>query len=111
VMMGSLTLEELHLFLADQKLVERIDLTEFELDKKLVKRLGAACCVVHRIVPIEIYHFAEGEILRFAVQSVDHIAAVKRSRILCNFVLIPYLASPEQFAPLFEAVTELSRQG
>ena len=108
VMMGVLTLEELSLFLADQKLVERIDLSLFKLDHRLVKRLGAAYCVVHRMVPIELYRFADGEILRFAVQSVDRIPAVKRSRVVRDFVLIPYLALPEEFKPFFQEIVALA---
>ncbi|MBN1197355.1 MAG: hypothetical protein JXA62_08110 [Candidatus Aminicenantes bacterium] len=109
VMMGALTLEELSLFLADQKLVEQIDLSMFKLDHRLVKRLGVAYCVVHRMVPIELYRFADGEILRFAVQSADRIPAIKCSHVMRDFVLIPYLALPEQFKPFFQEIVALAR--
>jgi len=111
VMMGVLTVEELHLFLADQKLVEEVDLEETELDMKLVDRLGAACCVVHRMVPLELYHFSGGEILRFAVQSPDHITVIKQSRILSRYTLIPYVTSPTQFKRLFEEIVQKGKEG
>jgi len=109
VMMDALTIDELQLFLADQKLVDRIDLTGFKLDPDLIARLGATSCVVHRMVPIELCNLADGEILRFAVQAAEHIPAIKRSRVLSHFRLIPYLAEPEQFEPLFKEITDLSR--
>ncbi|HDP95820.1 MAG TPA: hypothetical protein ENN40_10745 [Candidatus Aminicenantes bacterium] len=110
VMMDALTVEELSLFLADQKVVERIDLSSLKLDHHLVKRLGAAYCVVHHMIPIELYRFADGEILRFAVQSVDQIPAIKRSRVVRDFVLIPYLALPEEFKPFFQEIVALAHE-
>ncbi|MDY0296926.1 MAG: hypothetical protein RB296_06370 [Acidobacteriota bacterium] len=109
VMMGALTLEELSLFLVDQKLVENIDLSLFQLDQQLLDRLGAAFCVVHRMIPIELYRLADGEILRFAVQCVEDIPAIKRSRAMEDFVLIPYLSSPEHFNMLFKEIVERAR--
>lgn len=106
ISMDLLTPEELSLYLLEQQWIDRIDLTEFEVDHDLVDKIGRTFCLLHKIIPIEYYEAGNQKILRFVLFSKEDLPKLKRSKELKDYILIPYESSEEDLKRLFRQIIE-----
>lgn len=95
ILMKLLTPEELSIYLREQKGLDRIELTGFELDFDLVEKIGRQFCLQQKIIPIELYQLNSKTILRLVIYSGDDVLKLKKSRELMDYVLIPYETARE----------------
>ncbi len=104
IMMNLLTSEELSLYLQEQKGIERMDLTDFEIDHDLVGTIGRQFCVAARIVPFEYYQFQKTKVLRFIIYIPEDLPKLKACERFKNFTLIPYEAPKEDLDRILKEI-------
>jgi ssRNA-specific RNase YbeY (16S rRNA maturation enzyme) len=104
VEMGLVTTEEIKVFLVDQKEIDEINLEGLELDLGLVQEVGNVLCLSYKFIPIELLE--NGKILRFAVPSNEVFHKIKNSKVLSEYVLIPYLGDPVKIRSLLQQIRD-----
>jgi hypothetical protein len=104
IMMKLLTPEELSIYLREQKGMDHIELTGFELDFDLVEKIGRQFCLQQKIIPIELYQLNSKKILRLVIYSGDDLLKLKKSGELRDYVLIPYDAPRENIDQLLAEI-------
>ncbi len=106
--MRIITLRELLFILADQKGIDEIDLSEYEIDFELVDKIGKEFCLDQEMIPIELFQSSQVKFFRFAISSKANLLKVKEkikeNNLLRGCNLIPYMAKKEVIEVLLEEI-------
>lgn len=103
---GRLTREELLVFLMEQKSIEYANLEEETIDYNAVDRVGKKKCLDKKIIPLELSHFQDQQILRFGIHSKQNLLNLKLDPDLQEYVLIPYLLSDKDLEELLQKIRD-----
>lgn len=102
---GFTTEADLRLLLVDQKEFDEFNLDDFELDLPLMKRVGIAFCLKHKLIPIELVQNEQEKIFRFVMPEKTVLNKLKAMKNLKQFLLIPYVADIEKIEALLREFT------
>lgn len=102
---GFITEAELRLLLLDQKEFDEFDLEGFKLDLALMKRVGIAFCLKHKLIPVELVQNEQEKIFRFVMPEKTVLHKLKAMKSLKQFLLIPYIADKEKIDAVLRDVT------
>lgn len=104
IRMKLITIEELELFLLDQKVIQEAVIGHSLPDPLLVEKIGPAFCLSVRMIPIEVVEIDEKKILNFAIEKKEDLMRIKLCEELSEYILLPSLGKPEEMKVLLGKV-------
>ena len=104
IRMNLITIEELELFLLDQKAIQETVIGHNLPDPLLVEKIGPAFCLSVRMIPIEVVEIDEKKILNFAIEKKEDLMRIKLCEELSEYILLPSLGKPEEMKVLLGKV-------
>ncbi len=106
ITMNLITEDELTLYLLEQKGIEKVDLKDYELDLKLVDKLGKHFCLAQKIIPLELYRLNENVILRFVLYSPQDFVRIRKIGRLKHITLIPHTSDRKDIERLLRQILD-----
>jgi len=106
IMMGLITYAELKMILVDQRELAFINLDKFEINFKLVEKVGKKFCLHYKFIPLEYVKMNNQKILRFAIGDKADLYRLKLVKGLKDIVLVAYMADKQKIDLLLEEIRD-----